>query len=45
MNEQVEQIIKETCEKISKGYDMYFLEIGTEKDRVHFLIQSKESGG
>ena len=25
---------------IAQRYDMYFLEIGTDKDHVHFLIQS-----
>ena len=33
-------VIKETCEEISKRYEIYFLEIGTDKDHVHFLIQS-----
>lgn len=38
VSEDVEQIIKETCEGISKRYDLYFLGIGTDKDHVHFLI-------
>lgn len=40
IDEKVEQVITETCEEISKRYDIYFLEIGTDKDHVHFLIQS-----
>ena len=36
----VDKIIKETCVEISKRYEIYFLEIGTDKDHVHFLIQS-----
>ena len=40
MSEQVDQTIKETCLEIAKRYDMHFLEIGTDQDHVHFLIQS-----
>jgi putative transposase len=40
MTEPVDQIIKETCIQIGLRYDMHFLEIGTDKDHVHFLIQS-----
>lgn len=40
VNEKVEQIIKETCLEISRRYQIHFLEIGTDKDHVHFLIQS-----
>ena len=32
--------IKEICLEISKRYEIMFLEIGTDKDHVHFLIQS-----
>lgn len=39
-DEQVDIVIKETCEEISKRYEIYFLEIGTDKDHVHFLIQT-----
>lgn len=28
------------CQEIEKRYDIRFLEIGTDKDHVHFLIQS-----
>ena len=40
VTEQVDQIIKETCIQIGLRYDMHFLEIGTDRDHVHFLIQS-----
>ena len=40
IDENVDKIIKETCVEISKRYEIYFLEIGTDKDHVHFLIQS-----
>ena len=40
IDEKVDNIIKETCEEISKRYEINFLEIGTDKNHVHFLIQS-----
>ncbi len=40
IDEKVDKVIKETCEEISKRYEISFLEIGTDKDHVHFLIQS-----
>ena len=43
VDDEVEEVIKETCIEISKRYDLYFLEIGTDKDHVHFLIQSVPS--
>ena len=36
----VDQSIKEICLEISKRYEITFIEIGTDKDHVHFLIQS-----
>ena len=38
--EEVDGVLQETCEEISKRYDINFLEIGTDGDHVHFLIQS-----
>jgi len=40
IDENVDKTIKETCEGIGKRYEIKFLEIGTEKDHVHFLVQS-----
>ncbi len=40
LTEAVDQTIKETCLEIAKRYDIHFLEIGTDKDHVHFLVQS-----
>jgi len=40
IGQPVEKIIKETCLAIAARYDMHFLEIGTDQDHVHFLIQS-----
>ena len=39
-SDNVDATLKEVCLKISECYDIYFLEIGTDKDHVHFLIQS-----
>ena len=36
----VDDVLKETCLEIEKRYQLRFLEIGTDKDHVHFLIQS-----
>jgi len=33
-------VLKEVCQEIEKRYDIRFLEIGAERDHVHFLIQS-----
>ena len=37
---KVDQVLKEICLEISKRYEINFLEIGTDKDHVHFLIKS-----
>ena len=39
-DEDVDRVLKEVCQEIEKRYDIRFLEIGTDKDHVHFLIQS-----
>lgn len=36
----VDNTMKEICLEIEKRYEVHFLEIGTDKDHVHFLIQS-----
>ena len=36
----VDEVLKETCLEIEKRYELKFLEIGTDRDHVHFLIQS-----
>ena len=37
---EIEEELKEVCLEIEKRYEIKFLEIGTDKDHVHFLIQS-----
>jgi len=39
-SEEVDKTLKETCVEIEKRYEIKFLEIGTDKDHVHFLVQS-----
>ena len=40
ITETVDSIMKEVCLDIAKRFQMHFLEIGTDKNHVHFLIQS-----
>jgi len=43
ISEEVDKTLKETCEEIGKRYEIKFLEVGTEGDHVHFLVQSVPS--
>ena len=36
----VDQVLREICLDIEKRYQIKFLEIGTDEDHVHFLVQS-----
>ena len=36
----VDEKLKEICEEIALRYEIEFLEIGTDQDHVHFLVQS-----
>jgi len=40
IDKEVDEIIRTTCIEISNRYEMHFVEIGTDKDHVHFLVQS-----
>lgn len=37
---EVDKVLLSTCEAIELRYELRFLEIGTDKDHVHFLVQS-----
>ena len=37
---EVDEKLKEICEEIAVRYEIEFLEIGTDSDHVHFLVQS-----
>ena len=39
-DEQVDRVLKDICLEISERYEIEFIEIGTDRDHVHFLIQS-----
>jgi putative transposase len=39
-SEEVNLTLKDVCLEIAKRYEIKFLEIGVDKDHVHFLIQS-----
>jgi REP element-mobilizing transposase RayT len=36
----VDEVLKEVCIEIEKRYQIKFIEIGTDRDHVHFLVQS-----
>ena len=38
--EKIDNELREICLEISKRYEIDFIEIGADKDHVHFLIQS-----
>ena len=39
-SEAVDHTIKDVCLELSKRYQIFFLEIGTDDNHVHFLVQS-----
>ena len=41
--EEVDSVLKDVCLEIGKRYEIIFIEIGVEKDHVHFLLQSVPS--
>jgi REP element-mobilizing transposase RayT len=43
IDETVDQVLKEVCIAIASRYQLEFLEIGADKDHVHFLVQSVRS--
>ena len=42
-DEGVDDVLKEVCLGLGQRYVVKFLEIGTDKDHVHFLVQSVPS--
>jgi putative transposase len=40
VDDVVDKEIKDICLEIGKRYEIHFVEIGTDKDHVHFLVQS-----
>ena len=39
-SKEVDKTLKEICIEIAKRYQIHFLEIGTDKNHVHILVQS-----
>ena len=39
-NEEIENTLKEVCIGISQRYEINFIEIGSDEDHIHFLVQS-----
>ena len=39
-SDEADSTLKDICLDISERYDIHFVEIGTDKDHVHFLVQS-----
>ena len=37
-DDSVDEVLKEVCLEIAECYQLKFLEIGTDKDHVHFLV-------
>jgi len=44
-DDDVDNVLKEVCLDIEKRYQIKFLEIGTDEDHVHFLVQSVPTYG
>ncbi len=40
LSEAVDNTMKDVCLELSKRYQIFFLEIGTDNNHVHFLVQS-----
>src|SRR5450755_4251238 len=43
MSEHVDEVVKNACLEIEKRWEIYFLEIGVDRDHAHFLVQSVPS--
>jgi REP element-mobilizing transposase RayT len=40
IDDTVDKLIKDICLKIEKRYEIHFVEIVSDKDHVHFLVQA-----
>ena len=40
LNQNLDSVLRDVCLDIANRYEIAFLEIGTDQDHVHFLIQS-----
>ena len=39
LSDSVDEVIKNTCLEIEKRYEIAFIEIGSDKDHIHLLVQ------
>lgn len=39
-NEEIEDTLREVCIGITQRYEINFIEIGSDEDHIHFLVQS-----
>jgi putative transposase len=39
-SEKADELLRDICVEIEKRFEIYFIEIGTDKDHVHFFVQS-----
>jgi REP element-mobilizing transposase RayT len=42
-SEEIDSGLEQICQEIEERYDIRFLEIGTDRDHVHFFVQSVPS--
>ena len=43
ISEEVDRALKEVCLELENAYEIYFQEIGADKEHVHFLVQTVPS--
>ena len=43
INEEIDRTLKEICLELEERYEIYFIEIGSDKDHMHFLVQTVPS--
>jgi len=41
LSKEISEFLKQTCLEISQRFEINFLEVGTDQNHVHFLVQSK----
>ena len=40
IDERIDKVLRDVYLEIEKRYEVHFLEMGTDKDHVHFMVQS-----
>ena len=39
-SDEVDEVLRQVCVEISKRYEIEFIEVGVDRDHVHFLVQA-----